>query len=132
MFSFFKKKLGSPPSITPVAQAATAAQPGTPDAVPAVLPPPATSPAGATVAPAVASAPDRIATSRMRPAAAQPGLPEAVGLADSPTTSSPVCAPAARQAWMEKLPLMRELERDWVDFDFDVKENSRRSCEIKV
>ena len=34
--------------------------------------------------------------------------------------------------WMEKLPAMNDLERDMLDFAFDVKDNSRLSCQIKV
>lgn len=34
--------------------------------------------------------------------------------------------------WMQKLPAMNDLERDMLDFAFDVKENSRLSCQIKV
>ena len=34
--------------------------------------------------------------------------------------------------WMEKLPAMNDLERDMLDFAFDVKENSRLGCQIKV
>jgi len=34
--------------------------------------------------------------------------------------------------WMEKLPPMNDLERDMLDFAFDVRENSRLACQIKV
>jgi 2Fe-2S ferredoxin len=34
--------------------------------------------------------------------------------------------------WIDKLTPMNELERDMLDFAFDVKENSRLSCQIKV
>ena len=34
--------------------------------------------------------------------------------------------------WLEKLPAMNDLERDMLDFAFDVKDNSRLSCQIKV
>jgi 2Fe-2S ferredoxin len=33
---------------------------------------------------------------------------------------------------MGKLTPMNELERDMLDFAFDVKENSRLACQIKV
>ena len=36
------------------------------------------------------------------------------------------------ESWVGKLPPMEELERDMLDFAFDVKENSRLSCQIKV
>ena len=34
--------------------------------------------------------------------------------------------------WFEKLTPMNELERDMLDFAFDVKENSRLACQIRV
>ena len=34
--------------------------------------------------------------------------------------------------WLDKLPAMNDLERDMLDFAFDVKDNSRLSCQIKV
>ena len=34
--------------------------------------------------------------------------------------------------WIAKLAPMNELERDMLDFAFDVKESSRLSCQIKV
>ena len=34
--------------------------------------------------------------------------------------------------WMGRLPAMNDLERDMLDFAFDVKENSRLSCQIKI
>jgi 2Fe-2S ferredoxin len=34
--------------------------------------------------------------------------------------------------WMEKLPAMNDLERDMLDFAFDVRENSRLACQIKM
>jgi 2Fe-2S ferredoxin len=42
------------------------------------------------------------------------------------------CHVYVEEGWMEKLPPMRELERDMLDFAFDVKENSRLACQIKV
>ncbi|HEX7776690.1 MAG TPA: 2Fe-2S iron-sulfur cluster-binding protein [Parvibaculum sp.] len=36
------------------------------------------------------------------------------------------------ETWAAKLPPMEELERDMLDFAFDVKETSRLSCQIKV
>ena len=35
-------------------------------------------------------------------------------------------------AWLAKLPAMNELERDMLDFAFDVNERSRLACQIKV
>ena len=34
--------------------------------------------------------------------------------------------------WAERLPPMEEIEHDMLDFAFDVKENSRLSCQIKI
>jgi 2Fe-2S ferredoxin len=34
--------------------------------------------------------------------------------------------------WAEKLPPMNDLERDMLDFAFDVQDNSRLACQIKV
>ncbi len=34
--------------------------------------------------------------------------------------------------WFDRLPIMEEIEREMLDFAFDVKENSRLSCQIKV
>jgi 2Fe-2S ferredoxin len=34
--------------------------------------------------------------------------------------------------WAEKLAPMNELERDMLDFAFEVKDNSRLACQIKV
>jgi 2Fe-2S ferredoxin len=42
------------------------------------------------------------------------------------------CHVYVEDGWMEKLPPMNELERDMLDFAFDVKDNSRLSCQIKV
>jgi 2Fe-2S ferredoxin len=42
------------------------------------------------------------------------------------------CHVYVENGWMAKLPPMNELERDMLDFAFDVKENSRLSCQIKV
>ncbi len=42
------------------------------------------------------------------------------------------CHVYVENGWMEKLAPMEELERDMLDFAFDVKENSRLSCQIKV
>ena len=36
------------------------------------------------------------------------------------------------EGWFEKLTPMNELERDMLDFAFDVKENSRLACQIRV
>ena len=36
------------------------------------------------------------------------------------------------KAWADKLKPMSPLERDMLDFAFDVRENSRLSCQIKV
>jgi len=42
------------------------------------------------------------------------------------------CHVYVEDGWMEKLPAMNDLERDMLDFAFDVKDNSRLSCQIKV
>ena len=42
------------------------------------------------------------------------------------------CHVYVEEGWMEKLPPMRELERDMLDFAFDVKDNSRLACQIKA
>ncbi|MEN6542456.1 2Fe-2S iron-sulfur cluster-binding protein [Parvibaculum sp.] len=42
------------------------------------------------------------------------------------------CHVYVENGWMEKLAPMEDLERDMLDFAFDVKENSRLSCQIKV
>ena len=42
------------------------------------------------------------------------------------------CHVYVEDGWLEKLAPMDELERDMLDFAFDVKENSRLSCQIKV
>ena len=42
------------------------------------------------------------------------------------------CHVYVEEGWMEKLPPMQELERDMLDFAFDVKDNSRLACQIKV
>lgn len=47
------------------------------------------------------------------------------------------CACATCHVYVEngghdKLPPMNDLERDMLDFAFDVKDNSRLSCQIKV
>ncbi|MDZ4869395.1 MAG: 2Fe-2S iron-sulfur cluster-binding protein [Alphaproteobacteria bacterium] len=34
--------------------------------------------------------------------------------------------------WADKLPPMNDLERDMLDFAFDVQDNSRLACQIKV
>lgn len=36
------------------------------------------------------------------------------------------------EGWFEKLTPMNELERDMLDFAFDVRENSRLACQIRV
>jgi len=36
------------------------------------------------------------------------------------------------QAWMEKVGKAQSMEEDMLDFAFDVRENSRLSCQIKV
>ena len=35
-------------------------------------------------------------------------------------------------AWVEKLPKAEQMEEDMLDFAFDVRTNSRLSCQIKV
>jgi len=42
------------------------------------------------------------------------------------------CHVYVEQGWFERLPPMDELERDMLDFAFDVQPNSRLSCQIKV
>jgi 2Fe-2S ferredoxin len=42
------------------------------------------------------------------------------------------CHVYVENGWLEKLPPMSELERDMLDFAFDVKSNSRLSCQIKI
>ncbi|HAC57763.1 2Fe-2S iron-sulfur cluster-binding protein [Parvibaculum sp.] len=42
------------------------------------------------------------------------------------------CHVYVEEGWFEKLPPMEELERDMLDFAFDVHPNSRLSCQIKV
>ena len=42
------------------------------------------------------------------------------------------CHVYVENGWLEKLPPMNELERDMLDFAFDVRGNSRLSCQIKV
>jgi 2Fe-2S ferredoxin len=42
------------------------------------------------------------------------------------------CHVYVESGWLEKLGPMNELERDMLDFAFDVKENSRLSCQIRV
>lgn len=42
------------------------------------------------------------------------------------------CHVYVENGWFEKLAPMEELERDMLDFAFDVKDNSRLSCQIKV
>ncbi len=42
------------------------------------------------------------------------------------------CHVYVEEGWFEKLQPMDELERDMLDFAFDVRENSRLSCQIKV
>ena len=42
------------------------------------------------------------------------------------------CHVYVEDGWFEKLPPMEELERDMLDFAFDVADNSRLSCQIKV
>jgi len=36
------------------------------------------------------------------------------------------------EAWMEKVGKAQSMEEDMLDFAFDVRENSRLSCQIKV
>ncbi len=42
------------------------------------------------------------------------------------------CHVYVENGWMAKLAPMNDLERDMLDFAFDVKENSRLACQIKV
>lgn len=42
------------------------------------------------------------------------------------------CHVYVEEGWLEKLDPMDELERDMLDFAFDVRPNSRLSCQIKV
>ncbi|GMV63160.1 MAG: ferredoxin [Parvibaculum sp.] len=42
------------------------------------------------------------------------------------------CHVYVEDGWFEKLTPMDELERDMLDFAFDVHPNSRLSCQIKV
>ena len=42
------------------------------------------------------------------------------------------CHVYVEEGWFQRLPPMDELERDMLDFAFDVKETSRLSCQIKV
>jgi 2Fe-2S ferredoxin len=42
------------------------------------------------------------------------------------------CHVYVENGWLAKLSPMNELERDMLDFAFDVKENSRLSCQIRV
>ena len=42
------------------------------------------------------------------------------------------CHVYVEEGWFEKLAPMDELERDMLDFAFDVQPNSRLSCQIKV
>lgn len=42
------------------------------------------------------------------------------------------CHVYIEQGWFDRLPPMEELERDMLDFAFDVRENSRLSCQVKV
>jgi ferredoxin, 2Fe-2S len=34
--------------------------------------------------------------------------------------------------WLDKVPIASEMEEDMLDFAFDVKSNSRLSCQIKI
>jgi 2Fe-2S ferredoxin len=36
------------------------------------------------------------------------------------------------EAWLEKLPKPQQMEEDMLDFAFEVRPNSRLSCQIKV
>ena len=36
------------------------------------------------------------------------------------------------EAWVDKLPKAEQIEEDMLDFAFDVRPNSRLSCQIKV
>ncbi|MBS0411144.1 MAG: 2Fe-2S iron-sulfur cluster binding domain-containing protein [Proteobacteria bacterium] len=42
------------------------------------------------------------------------------------------CHVYVEKDWFDRLPPMEEIERDMLDFAFDVRENSRLSCQIKV
>jgi len=42
------------------------------------------------------------------------------------------CHVYVEDGWLERLPAMDELERDMLDFAFDVQPNSRLSCQIKA
>jgi len=42
------------------------------------------------------------------------------------------CHVYVREEWREKLGKAEEMEEDMLDFAFEVKENSRLSCQIKV
>jgi 2Fe-2S ferredoxin len=42
------------------------------------------------------------------------------------------CHVYVEQSWFDRLPPMDELERDMLDFAFDVQPNSRLSCQLKV
>ncbi|MFI4975517.1 MAG: 2Fe-2S iron-sulfur cluster-binding protein [Caulobacterales bacterium] len=42
------------------------------------------------------------------------------------------CHVYVEEGWFERIPPMDELERDMLDFAFDVKETSRLSCQIKI
>jgi 2Fe-2S ferredoxin len=36
------------------------------------------------------------------------------------------------EAWLDKLPKAEQMEEDMLDFAFDVRPNSRLSCQIKI
>ncbi len=42
------------------------------------------------------------------------------------------CHVYVEEGWMGRLAPMNDLERDMLDFAFDVRENSRLACQIKV
>jgi 2Fe-2S ferredoxin len=42
------------------------------------------------------------------------------------------CHVYVEDGWFDRLPPMDELERDMLDFAFDVQPNSRLSCQIKL
>jgi len=42
------------------------------------------------------------------------------------------CHVYVENGWFDRLPPMEELERDMLDFAFDVQPNSRLSCQIRV
>ena len=42
------------------------------------------------------------------------------------------CHVYVREEWLDKLSEQSESEKDMLDFAFDVEENSRLSCQIKV